>query len=392
MKERTKTAKALVMALGVAAGLVIAAPAADAGGVTYTDGEKYVKLGGRVQVQYHQTDPDGSDSTDELFFRRLRPYIEGSIHEDWLGKFQFDLGGASDDDEIDIKDAYMQYKGLDNVTVTLGNAYTRFSREALTSSKYQQLVERTFVGDHNYGSPDRNLGLHAAGTAMDGKLVIGVDLAAADLDPDSNKLDFDTPVNRDSDFNQGWMVAGRVDFHPFGYLKMSQGDLERDELKATVSVAAFTWSNDGDNNTRTTNGVADDDSKPDVDKVTGFEVSGAFRYMGVSVDAEYNIFDAETIDSTVTSGIYKNGETELTNYAIEGGYMVLPSRLEIVAAFQAQDADNYAETWTRTSFGANYFIKEHDIKLQGTYRMGKNIDGADGSDTDEIFVQAQYVF
>ena len=44
------------------------------------------------------------------------------------------------------------------------------------------------------------------------------------------------------------MVGGRIDFHPFGKLKMKQGDFKR-ELKASIGVGAFTWQNDGDNRT-----------------------------------------------------------------------------------------------------------------------------------------------
>lgn len=377
----------LVVAGGVYAG------GAEAAGVTYTDGEKYVKLGGRIQVQYHSTDTDGGSTSDELFFRRLRPYIEGSIHEDWKGKFQFDLGKSDGDNEIAIKDAYMQYKGFEGVTVTFGNAYAQFSREALTSSKKQQLVERTFVGDHNYGTPDRNLGLHVSGGLRDDTITWGFDAASASIDPDSGKLDFDTPVNKSSDFNEGWLVGARVDYHPFGYLKMSQGDFKRDELRATVGVAAFAWNNDGDNNTYTTAGSdTSGGAKPDVETVTGFEVSGAVRYMGASVDAEYNFFTADTIDPAVTAGIYRNGTTDLQNLAVEGGYMAIPSKLELVAGYEWQDADGYAENWTRTSVGANWFFHEHDIKVQSTYRIGKNIDGTDGNDVDEVFLQAQYVF
>ena len=114
--------------------------------------------------------------------------------------------------------------------------------------------------------------------------------------------------------------------------------------------------------------------------------------MGASVDAQYNIFNADTVDPAVTSGIFRNGTTELTSYAVEGGYMVLPDKLELVAGYSSQDADNYAAKWKRTEIGANWFIKKHDIKAQVTYRMGSDVDGVKGSDKDELFVQAQYVF
>lgn len=363
-----------------------------AGGVVlYEKDGKYVKMGGRIQMQYHRTDPDNGGSGDKLFFRRLRPYIEGSLHKDWKGRFQFDYGKAENDNEVAIKDAYMQYTGFDGMKLTVGNANFPFSREFLTSSKKQQLVERSFVGDHDYGTPDRNLGIHLTGHSGDKKLTWGASVAQADVDPDARKLDFDTPVNENSDFNQGWIFGGRVDYHPFGLLKFSQGDFKGD-TKATIGVAVFRWSNDGDNETYTSGGVSTSSSKADVDEVTGFEVSGALRAAGFSVDAEYNRFSVDTVDSGFTGGIYKNGSTDLENWSVEGGYMVMADRLELVAGYQSQDADNYAEEWTRTSLGANWFIHGHDVKLQASYRMNDSRDGRKNNDEDEVFVQAQYVF
>lgn len=351
-------------------------------GVTLYDKDgKYVKVGGRIQMQYMRADPDNGSASDDLFFRRLRPYIEGSLHKDWKGKFQIDYGKAEDDNEVAIKDAYMEYKGFEGMKVRIGNANFPFSREFLTSSKYQQLVERTFVGDHNYGTPDRNLGVHLLGELAGSKVTWGASATQADIDPSSSKVDFDTPVNADSDFNQGWMVGGRVDFHPFGKLKFSQGDFSG-ETKATIGVATFYWNNDGDNEANAAS----------LDKVNGYEISGAFRSHGFSVDAQYNRFDVDTVDNNFTGGLYENGETELENWAIEGGYMVVPGKLEIVAAYQSQDADNYDDEWTRTSAGVNWFIRKQDVKLQLTYRNNDSVDGVNGNDEDEYFVQAQYVF
>ncbi len=356
-----------------------------AGGITYKDGDDYLKVGGRIQLQYHQVQPDGGDTTDEIFFRRLRPYIEGSTHKDWKAKIQWDMGKAEGENEIAVKDAYFQYKGMSNTKLTIGNANFPFSREFLTSSKYQQLVERTFVGDHNYGTPDRNVGIHMTGNTESKKVTWGASGTIASIDPDNKKLDFDTPVNRNDDFNDGFMIGGRVDFHPFGKLKFSQGDFSG-KTKATIGVAAFSWGNDGDNNT-----YAPGDSKADVDSATGVEVSGAFRSSGFSVDAQYNTFDADTVLAGITDGIYKNGTTTLTNAAIEGGYMI-NNTIEIVAGYQTQDADGYATAWNRTSVGANWFINKHDTKVQLTYRMGENLNGVENADEDEVFLQTQFVF
>ena len=120
--------KILTQSAGI---LLVAAllPATGEAGVTYKDGDKYIKLGGRIQMQYHMTDPDGGDKTDDLFFRRLRPYIEGSLYKNWKGKIQWDMGKAEGENEIAVKDAYMQYKTESGTKITVGNKLFPFSRE-----------------------------------------------------------------------------------------------------------------------------------------------------------------------------------------------------------------------------------------------------------------------
>ncbi|HFQ13208.1 MAG TPA: hypothetical protein ENK40_00275 [Gammaproteobacteria bacterium] len=361
-----------------------------AGGVTYRDGDKYLKIGGRIQFQYKKANPENGASTSDLYFRRLRPYIEGSLHKDWKGKFQWDMGKAEDTNEIALKDAYFAYKGFDNKHVIIGNYSFPFSREFLTSSKYQQFVERTFSGDHEYGTPDRQMGIHLTGKSSAKTLSWGASVARGAIDPDVDKLDFDTVANKNIDFNEGLMIGGRIDWHPLGYLKMSQGNFDR-KNRITLGLAAFNWNNNDENNTYTSGGSSTSTSKADVSDVTAYEISAAYRGYGFSIDAEYNTFDANTVVSGFTGGIYTNGSTKLTNAELKGGYM-FGQNLELVAGYQTQDADGYASAWKRTSIGANWFIHEHDVKFQLTYRMGKNLKGVTGNDEKETFLQAQYVF
>ena len=357
-------------------------------GVKYAneDGD-YLKLGARIQLQYHMVDPDGGESTDELRFRRLRPYIEGSIHEDWKGKWQWDMGKS----DIELKDAYFEYSGFELASIRIGNAYAPFSREDMTSSKKQQLVERTFVGDHNYGSPERQTGVHIAGSVGEKMLTWAITGAKAAIDPSNKKLDFDTVVslNAGDDWIEGNMVCGRLEVFPLGFFKMAQGDFSGDGRLA-LAVAGFTWQNDDDKMSVDEEGLPAGDN---VDDATGLELSAAVRGGGFSVDAEYNLFDAELKDGAAgVDGIYEDGETDLHNWAVEGGYMLVPERLELVAGYQSQDSDGYDKSWNRTSVGVNTFLKKHDVKLQVSYRFGENKDGEDGNDLDELFVQTQYVF
>ncbi len=379
----------LALAVAAVIGAGVYTPAGHAGGVSYKDGDKFITIGGRVQVQYYNSDPDNGSSTDKVFFRRLRPYISGSLYPDWVAKFQWDMGGAIGDNEISVKDAYIKYSGFKNTRILLGNVVFPFSREFVTSSKFQQFVEREFVGDSKYGTPEWNMGIHANGSNASKNVTWGAAIAEASIDPDNSRIDFDTPANKQKDFNQGWIIGGRIDYHPFGNLKFSQGDFKR-EQKATIGIAAYTWSNDGDVQN---NKLPPPDTKDtDVDSVAGFEISAAYRNKGFSADAQYNRFDSELKDSTVTGGLYKNGETTLENRMIKGGYMVMPSTLELVAGYASQDADGYKETWNRITFGANWYIHQHNLKYQLTYRMNENKGGAKGNDENELYLQAQFVF
>lgn len=350
-------------------------------GITYKQDDAYLKLGGRLQVQYHREDPDRGEDTDELRFRRFRPYIEGSLHPDWKGKFQWDMGKS----DLAVKDAYFRYSGCPYADVTLGNHGFPFSQEFLTSSKYQQLVERTFVGDHNYGTPDRQTGVSLSGSCGDKLLTWAVAAAMGALDPDTSKLDFDSVVQFDKgdDWNEGPMAGARLAWHPLGLLKPSQGDFDRDG-RLSFHLGAFTWANDDDN--------LDPARENDVDEVTGLEAGAALRGSGVSVDVQYNRFDSELAQPGITAGLYENGDTVLENLAVEGGYMLVPGRAELVGGYQVQDADGYRDEWTRTSVGLNYFVHAHDVKCQLTYRFGENLDGVKDNDAEELFLQFQYVF
>lgn len=366
---------------------------ASAGVVVYEKGAKKVELGGRIQFQYLHESPDGGASEDDFFFRRLRPYIAGTVTENWWGKFQFDLGKAVDGGEVAVKDAYMQYEGWDNLTLTIGNSKTPFSREFLASSKRQQTVERAFVGDHNFGTPDRQLGFKLEGHSESRKVTWAAAIGAENFDPDAKKMDFDTPVNNASDWNEGIVVAGRIDLHPAGFMKFDQGDFGSDETLYNFSLAAFSWSNDDDNNTYTdpVTGLSTSSSKADLDSASGFELSAGLRGHGVSGDAEVQRISADTVDPTFTGGMYRDGSTDLDKFQVELGYNV-NGKVELVGRAQGMDADNFETSWDGTEVGVNYFWNQHKVKVQFTFRMDQNVDGVEGNDQDTAYLQWQFVF
>lgn len=137
------------------AGLLL--PGVAQSGITvYEDGPRFLEVGGRVQVQYNYSDPDDASSTDDFDIRRAWLTFDGSVAEDWEARLQFQLDGG-----YSTKDAKIQYTGWEFATLTAGNFYVPFSREELTSSKSQQLIEKTPVA--GTGSPARQIGASLSG-------------------------------------------------------------------------------------------------------------------------------------------------------------------------------------------------------------------------------------
>jgi phosphate-selective porin OprO/OprP len=374
--------------------------AVSAGIKVYEDGDKFIEVGARIQLQYlyFSEDPrEGvGDSQDTIFFRRLRPYIAGSVTKDWWGKLQFDMGKSIDQDELAVKDAYMQYTGMKNHKIFIGNSKAVFSREFLTSSKRQQTVERWFVGQHNFGSPDRMLGFRIDGNTDSKRFEYKANIGGQSFDPDNKRMDFDTPVNDAGDFTLGWVGAGRVTYYPKEPIKRDQGDFERGSFNYALEAAAFYWtSNDNDlkytdEDDGTT--VCNNESKCDLDNATGWELSAGIRGHGVSVDLEYNQVFGEMFAQNVNSGMYVDGETTIKKWQLEGGYMLANIPLEFVYKRDSMDTDGYESKWYANDIGINYFFNQHKAKAQFIYRMESNVNGADGDDRNQFVMQWQLVF
>lgn len=391
MLSHTIRRAAAVFALALA---LVPVTGAVAGITVYEKDATKLEVGARVQIQYLQAEDADGDTPDDLFFRRLRPYIAGTVTEDWFGKFELDFGESLDTDDSQLKDAFVEYRGWESVKLTIGNSKTPFSREFITSSGGQQLIERTVVGDHNFGAPDRQLGIKADGRHAAGRLAWSASVGQERHDPNADRMDFDSPANDESDWNEGRLYAARVELHPLGPTPYDQADFNTDSWKFVVGVGSFVWDNDGDRNTLTdpNTGLTLDPEAVDLDEATGFELSGGVRGHGVSADIEFQKISGETVDSTFTGGLYEDGETDLDKMAVEGGYMFRNNHLELVAGWDSQDASNYETAMKRTYLGVNIYVNQHKAKFQGTWTMVDDFLGVGGDDRDLLQVQFQFGF
>lgn len=115
------------------------------------DGETSFKIGGFVQVDAGMFDDDVVDQPNGTTVRRARMNMSGTIAKDFRYKLENDFSN----NVSSITDAYLEYAGLNPVTLTVGQFKEPFGLETLTSDLHTSFVERASVYAF---SPDRNLG------------------------------------------------------------------------------------------------------------------------------------------------------------------------------------------------------------------------------------------
>ncbi|MEE8179824.1 MAG: porin, partial [bacterium] len=182
-------------------------------------------IGGRLQTQYQLVDSD--PSTNRLLLRRARLSFQSQLTEWAFMKMQIE-GGKQ---KFTLKDAYIGFN-LKEFSVFIGQKHVPFSREALNSSKYLQMIERSRTSEF---APFRQMGVGVHGFALDKKLEYsaGIYNGAVNSSSVSNLganilskvkiYHIDAAASSD---NNKFLYAGRVDFHPFGFMKKSQSYLE----------------------------------------------------------------------------------------------------------------------------------------------------------------------
>ncbi len=120
------------------------------------EGFKKFKVRGRVQADFGvlgdparigSIDESGSFAPDHGLgttteFRRARLGVEGEITH-WKYKFEADFAN----NEVDVTDAYLEYKGIKGVGITIGNQKTPVSMNEQTSSRFITFMERAAFTD-----------------------------------------------------------------------------------------------------------------------------------------------------------------------------------------------------------------------------------------------------
>lgn len=180
------------------------------------DGSWAFKVRGRIEADAAFYDKSGGnnpvDLNDGTELRRARIGVDGKIYNDWLYRLEADFAKASRNDnnrnEVDVKDAYIAYTGIENTRITVGQHKTPNSLEQLTSSTDLVFTERPLaVEAFNHrltAGGDLKAGISVGYTGANYTVTTGLfgSNFAASSDPAGVAND------------EGWGVHGRVTWAP----------------------------------------------------------------------------------------------------------------------------------------------------------------------------------
>jgi phosphate-selective porin OprO/OprP len=159
------------------------------------------QFGGRVQADAVFHDADHTALGDGTEIRRLFLDVRGTIFEDWNYRFQYDFARPSGGDPASrgIRDAWLQYTGLDPLTIKIGSHKEPVGLERLTSNLNLVFMER---GLPDLFTPDRHVGISASryGSTWTASLGLWGERPEGDAAAEGD---------------EGWDAAGRVTLAPF---------------------------------------------------------------------------------------------------------------------------------------------------------------------------------
>ena len=167
------------------------------------DGDFTMSVTGRAHwdVGAYNEDTDGPELNDGSNLRRARLGVKGKIMKDWGYEIVLD-GGDSAADDVDIDTAFVSWKGLKPLTLTLGQHKAPLTLEDRTSSNDIPFIERS-LGTNLFVGPAGGKRFGLSGVAHGDMWWVGAGLFG-------EKLGKDASTGRD----EQWSYAGRIAFAP----------------------------------------------------------------------------------------------------------------------------------------------------------------------------------
>ncbi|HLG18591.1 MAG TPA: porin [Bdellovibrionota bacterium] len=319
------------------------------------DGKFKLVTGGYIQGAFNGQIAESGSETDTFRIRRARLKWYGHLFSKNVQyQAEYDFSSSKN------LSTYLQLVHSDPFKVRVGQWKVPFNLEGIASGSVQQFVDRS-IAHSFFGVPDeREIGFGFNGTLMDKWLEYEV---AAMNGEGINTL------NQNNEFRYvGRLVANLKGHHGLEFCDTKNSD----EPNVAFAVAGmYNDTLDPSTGTPPTDEMKVTSITADLSaKFRGFGAHGAFYYMNTKPDA--------------------GGSTHDKGFLAQGGYFVMPEKLELGARIARVFVDGGGDTGEYT-LGLNYYMfKAHHVKFQFDYSALTTEDGvAAGDDRLDHRVRAQ---
>lgn len=272
-----------------------------------------------------------------MSFRRTRFAVKTQIDKNWYAELDTDWSSGI----VELKDAILQYDGIENLQIKMGNFKENFSIQRNSTSRYLLFMERAMV---TYLAPSRHMGVnfrYATPALWASFGVFGPEIKGAE------EQTFMEDGNKDYGLDAGLSYTGKLVWRPLH--KMTNGSLH---LGAAVSYREpKVSSTDGYNAIRysTRNSTSINRKKYlDTDAIKGLDHELLWT---VELAGHYNSlrYEAAYISRQAFVDLSKNEKgadlRPASGWYVQAGYMLFGGR---------QNYDAGGAKYTRCTRGANW--------------------------------------
>jgi phosphate-selective porin OprO/OprP len=338
-----------------------------------------------LQTRYSFTDPNQSPGTirnkSSFDVNRARLIVSGTaLNREFSYMLSTDFVSAPDSDanfgqSPQVRDAYIDWTPCkDDTGLRLGVFKTAFSRQFNTNQQSMQFVDRSVTSE--FFTLGRENGAMAYGSLADGMITGSAGIF-------NGESSLEGPNSPAADTRHTGIVSLRV--NPTGKMNVAEeGDIDWTEEMATSLGVAYA---------RASRELAGSPGTNNADLVN---VDANVKYMGLGIHAEY-FFSNSDKDPAF-------GDDRTNGFYVQGGYFVVPKRLELAARYGRTDcADGNAtsslpqgnpvtcigsDSISEASASLNYYFWRHNLKAQ----LGYDYVNYDLSGSGQDLRSNRYVF
>jgi phosphate-selective porin OprO and OprP len=333
-----------------------------------TDDRFSLKLNVRTQGLFRYEALEDRKDTSNFSVKRARLLAGGNVFYPWMQyNTQITLEGGS----AALRDAYIEAAYFDWATPRIGQYKVPFDREFLTSAFNLQLIDRSIASSQF--SLQRDIGIQLSGKFLHNQFEYGAGI-------------FNGSGANQSNVNNDFMYVGRVVWTPFGSYPYSQAALDTpDTPKLAVGVAGGYLPGLEPGERKTLAGpLGNANIMPVESDVYQLAADLAFKYQNFSFEGGYYFRNIDPNEPTPF------GDENAQGFYFQGGYFVIPKKLELAARYAWVNPDNPNQTddneQQEYTGGLSYYIYGHDLKLQANYSFFSNETKT--GDKDDQVVQA----